>query len=145
MAWNASVVLSSSCMLGMMYSKVCHILCLSSMCTDESSAAMIDAYRLDSRIHRDISLGNIVLTKEPGRNTRRGVLIDWEVSSKVDENGESCDRQRMVSLTSIQLNYPFRRCYSFHMVHGSLCPVIYACTRGRCRLCKKIWSLSSGS
>lgn len=57
---------------------------------------MRDAYRLDSRIHRDISLGNIVLVKDPDRDIRRGVLIDWEVSSKVDEKGKSLNRERTV-------------------------------------------------
>ncbi|RDX40170.1 hypothetical protein OH76DRAFT_1459575 [Lentinus brumalis] len=50
-------------------------------------AAMSDARTLDSRIHRDISLGNIVLVAEPGRSTRRGYRIDWDASCKIDDAG----------------------------------------------------------
>ncbi|KAH9849505.1 hypothetical protein C2E23DRAFT_362487 [Lenzites betulinus] len=51
--------------------------------------AMRDALLKDSRIHRDLSLGNIILVKEPGQEIRKGYLIDWEVSDEVDEFGES--------------------------------------------------------
>nr|VWO95587.1 Uncharacterized protein [Ganoderma boninense] len=54
--------------------------------------AMQDARKLDSRIHRDISLGNIILVKIPGdRPTRQGYLIDWEASCAVDDKGEAQD------------------------------------------------------
>lgn len=59
---------------------------------------MRDAYEKDSRIHRDISLGNIILVKEPGSAVRRGCLIDWEMSCEVDEEGKSLDPTRVVSL-----------------------------------------------
>ncbi|KAI0671013.1 hypothetical protein C8Q78DRAFT_974562 [Trametes maxima] len=51
--------------------------------------AMQDALAKDSRIHRDLSLGNVILVKEPGRDMRKGYLIDWEVSDIVDEEGKS--------------------------------------------------------
>ncbi|KAL1939417.1 hypothetical protein VTO73DRAFT_9973 [Trametes versicolor] len=42
----------------------------------------------------DISIGNIILVKEPGRDTRRGYLIDWETSSRMDPQGCSLDTSR---------------------------------------------------
>ncbi|KAI0357827.1 hypothetical protein OH77DRAFT_1398469 [Trametes cingulata] len=56
--------------------------------------AMRDAYDKDSRVHRDISTGNIILVKEPDSDTRRGYLIDWETSSRVDDHGRSLDSAR---------------------------------------------------
>lgn len=51
----------------------------------------------DSRIHRDISLGNIILVKVPGRSTRQGYLIDWEASCRIDDVGEAMEVGRAVS------------------------------------------------
>ncbi|KAI0664001.1 hypothetical protein C8Q70DRAFT_905844 [Cubamyces menziesii] len=51
--------------------------------------AMKDALAKDSRIHRDLSVGNIILVKEPGRAIRRGYLIDWDASERVNDKGES--------------------------------------------------------
>ncbi|KAI0326206.1 hypothetical protein GY45DRAFT_1348458 [Cubamyces sp. BRFM 1775] len=51
--------------------------------------AMRDALAKDSRIHRDLSVGNVILVKEPGNATRTGYLIDWETSDRVDEQGEA--------------------------------------------------------
>ncbi|KAH9846881.1 hypothetical protein C2E23DRAFT_743069 [Lenzites betulinus] len=56
--------------------------------------AMKDALSKAQRIHRDISIGNIVLVKEPGSDTRKGYLIDWETSSAVDSEGNSINRNR---------------------------------------------------
>ncbi|KAI0823291.1 hypothetical protein BC628DRAFT_1325485 [Trametes gibbosa] len=49
--------------------------------------AMRDALTKAARIHCDLSVGNIVLVKESGRDIRRGYLIDWEASTKVDSDG----------------------------------------------------------
>lgn len=62
------------------------------------SSAMRDASSKTSRLHRDISIGNIILVKEPGRETRRGYLIDWETSSPLDSEGRSLDKNRTVSV-----------------------------------------------
>ncbi|OSC97317.1 hypothetical protein PYCCODRAFT_1419686 [Trametes coccinea BRFM310] len=51
--------------------------------------AMKDAYEKGSRIHRDLSVGNVILVKEPDRPIRRGYLIDWDASDLVDEAGEA--------------------------------------------------------
>ncbi|OSD02505.1 hypothetical protein PYCCODRAFT_408431 [Trametes coccinea BRFM310] len=59
--------------------------------------AMRDTLAKDSRIHRDISTGNIILVREDGSSegsARRGYLVDWESSSRVDEQGLSIDRDR---------------------------------------------------
>ncbi|TBU27058.1 hypothetical protein BD309DRAFT_859388 [Dichomitus squalens] len=51
--------------------------------------AMRDAFDKDSRVHRDLSVGNIILVKHPDHPVRKGYLIDWEVSCKVDDAGEA--------------------------------------------------------
>ena len=55
----------------------------------ESCTAMRDAYTLASRLHRDISIGNIILVREPGSTIRKGYLIDWDASCEVDASGVS--------------------------------------------------------
>ncbi|OBZ71146.1 hypothetical protein A0H81_08671 [Grifola frondosa] len=59
--------------------------------------AMIDASEKARRIHRDISLGNIILVKEPDCTLRRGYLADWEVSCKTDSEGLACNAGRAAS------------------------------------------------
>ncbi|RDX42627.1 hypothetical protein OH76DRAFT_1410972 [Lentinus brumalis] len=56
--------------------------------------AMSDARNKVSRIHRDLSMGNIVLVAEEGRTSRRGYLIDWEASCEVDDTGASVHTDR---------------------------------------------------
>ena len=63
---------------------------------------MRDALAKDSRIHRDISAGNIVLVQEPGSPVRRGYLVDWESSCKVDDKGEAVDSGRTVCFPLVQ-------------------------------------------
>ncbi|KAI0323477.1 hypothetical protein GY45DRAFT_1376296 [Cubamyces sp. BRFM 1775] len=55
---------------------------------------MRDASDKVSRIHRDISVGNIILVQEVDGAPRKGCLIDWETSDKVDEQGYAFDRVR---------------------------------------------------
>ncbi|KAI0324551.1 hypothetical protein GY45DRAFT_1331419 [Cubamyces sp. BRFM 1775] len=57
--------------------------------THDVFTAMRDALSKDSRIHRDLSVGNIILVKEPGSDIRKGYLIDWEVSDRVDDAGNA--------------------------------------------------------
>ena len=59
--------------------------------------AMQDALAKDKRLHRDLSVGNIILVKEPDRNVRRGYLIDWDASIRVDKKGEALREGRAVS------------------------------------------------
>lgn len=65
---------------------------------------MRDALAKDSRIHRDISVGNIILVKEPGQDIRRGYLIDWEASNVIDAAGESMQPGRVVSALACRLS-----------------------------------------
>ena len=58
---------------------------------------MRDALVKDSRIHRDISIGNIILVKETDSPVRRGYLVDWETSCKVDDTGIAEEAGRVVS------------------------------------------------
>ncbi|KAH9849496.1 hypothetical protein C2E23DRAFT_888207 [Lenzites betulinus] len=51
--------------------------------------AMRDALAKAAYIHRDLSIGNIVLFKEPDRDIRRGYLIDWESSDQIDSDGNA--------------------------------------------------------
>ena len=60
--------------------------------------AMRDAQTKASRIHRDISIGNVILVRERDREIRRGYLIDWEASSEIDGSGQACLPGRTVSV-----------------------------------------------
>ncbi|PIL30491.1 hypothetical protein GSI_07191 [Ganoderma sinense ZZ0214-1] len=57
--------------------------------------AMREVLEKDSRIHRDISVGNIILVKEEGAAVRRGYLVDWETSCKVDDAGAATQVGRL--------------------------------------------------
>ncbi|KAI0357832.1 hypothetical protein OH77DRAFT_1305388 [Trametes cingulata] len=63
--------------------------------TYDGFQAMRDAYSKASRLHRDISVGNIILVKEAPGDVRKGYLIDWEGSSRVDGEGRSLEKCRM--------------------------------------------------
>ena len=41
-------------------------------------------------IHRDISVGNILIftTKVKGKTVRKGLLCDWELSKRLDDHGK---------------------------------------------------------
>lgn len=54
------------------------------------------AYVLCKRLHRDISLNNIILVKKRGK-WRVGYLVDWEFSCKTDAEGRAEDNARSVS------------------------------------------------
>lgn len=47
--------------------------------------AMTDAFEKADTIHRDISVGNILLVKHSDDGPRTGYLIDWELSCKTDK------------------------------------------------------------
>ncbi|KAH9912676.1 uncharacterized protein BXZ73DRAFT_107312 [Epithele typhae] len=66
---------------------------------------MNDTLEKDSRIHRDISTGNIILVREPNNDIRKGYLIDWETSCRVDEHGDAVEPGRVGTwkFTSIRL------------------------------------------
>ncbi|KAI0671011.1 hypothetical protein C8Q78DRAFT_1078956 [Trametes maxima] len=56
--------------------------------------AVRDALALDSRIHRDLSVGNIILFKEPSCSIRKGYLVDWDASDRTDSAGEAVHQGR---------------------------------------------------
>ncbi|RPD77918.1 hypothetical protein L226DRAFT_336365 [Lentinus tigrinus ALCF2SS1-7] len=51
--------------------------------------ALSDVHEHASRLHRDISVGNIVLVREEGSKIRRGYLVDWDASCETDDAGEA--------------------------------------------------------
>ncbi|KIK67589.1 hypothetical protein GYMLUDRAFT_36329 [Collybiopsis luxurians FD-317 M1] len=58
-----------------------------------------DAFRLASRLHRDISVGNIIITDDG-----RGMLIDWELSKHLElKEPRSCERTGTWQFKSIHL------------------------------------------
>ena len=60
--------------------------------------AVRDAYTLGHRLHRDLSVGNIILVQEqPFPARRKGYLIDWDSSCELDDSGASLDPGRAVS------------------------------------------------
>lgn len=59
--------------------------------------ALRDAVGLASALHRDISIGNIILVREDGQATRTGYLIDWDACFPVSETGECIEAGRVVS------------------------------------------------
>lgn len=63
-----------------------------------SLIAISDAFTKTSRIHRDISLGNIILVREDGSDRRKGYLIDWDASCLADATGTSHRSGRVVSM-----------------------------------------------
>ncbi|KAJ8462803.1 hypothetical protein ONZ51_g10665 [Trametes cubensis] len=62
--------------------------------TYDAFHAMRDASDKASRIHRDISVSNIILVQEVNGAPRKGYLIDWESSDKVDTDGLALERAR---------------------------------------------------
>ncbi len=71
--------------------------CLSIQHITYLPAAMSDARIKDYRLHRDISIGNVILVAESGRDVRRGYLIDWDASCDVNDTGASIYEGRAVS------------------------------------------------
>ena len=50
-------------------------------------------------LHRDISLGNIILYKVPGEGYRSGYLIDWESSCRIDKQ---ITRNHVLTVSSVR-------------------------------------------
>lgn len=55
----------------------------------------MDAHSRAYILHQDLSLGNIILLRVPGKPIRVGHLIDWELSCKIDRVA-TCDHVLMV-------------------------------------------------
>ena len=52
-------------------------------------AVVIEVYKKFGRLHRDVSLANIIMVREPGRSVRMGYLVDWDASCRTDESGNA--------------------------------------------------------
>ncbi|KAI0935419.1 hypothetical protein AcV7_003854 [Taiwanofungus camphoratus] len=63
-------------------------------CTYGAFHAMLEARNKNNRLHRDISLGNIIMVKEPSSHIRKGYLIDWELSCYIDRDEEARQYER---------------------------------------------------
>ena len=55
-----------------------------------------EAFKKCRRLHRDISVNNIILVKKDNE-WRDGILIDWEISTKAGESCKADDHERNVS------------------------------------------------
>ncbi|KAH8115718.1 hypothetical protein DFH11DRAFT_1301272 [Phellopilus nigrolimitatus] len=49
--------------------------------THDAFEALLDAHTICDTLHRDVSLNNVILVRDPVTGRRRGILIDWEMSS----------------------------------------------------------------
>ena len=65
---------------------------------------MLDAHAHASRLHRDISIGNIVLVREQNSSVRKGHLVDWDASCDTDDAGKALDVGRVVRIMYILHN-----------------------------------------
>ncbi|PIL22447.1 hypothetical protein GSI_15135 [Ganoderma sinense ZZ0214-1] len=63
--------------------------------TYDAFHAVRDAVRVASRLHRDVSIGNIILVREGGQEIRKGYLIDWDACCPVSETGECVEAGRV--------------------------------------------------
>ena len=50
------------------------------------------------RVHRDISVDNIILVRKERGEDRRGILVDWELSTEIGSDGRVKDKDRSVRL-----------------------------------------------
>ena len=60
---------------------------------------MRDAHSIASRLHRDISAGNIILVREEDREMRHGYLVDWDASCDIEESGAATEPGRAVRVS----------------------------------------------
>ena len=68
---------------------------------------MQDAVKKAARLHRDISIGNIILVRKSKEESRTGYLIDWDASCDVDDSGEANEAGRAVRFV-LQFSRPRR-------------------------------------
>lgn len=58
-------------------------------------------------LHRDISIGNILIYKPPGGGGKvEGLLIDWDLCVDLNRTGEARRRGRTVSFMIVDPRYP---------------------------------------
>ncbi|KAH8115727.1 hypothetical protein DFH11DRAFT_1702560, partial [Phellopilus nigrolimitatus] len=57
--------------------------------THDAIEALIGTYAKCHILHHDVSVNNVVLVRDLATNRRKGILIDWELSTLADNNGEA--------------------------------------------------------
>ena len=67
------------------------------------STGIESAYTRCKRLHRDISLDNIILYRVEASQPRRGMLVDWEFSALIDGHGKAVDGTQIVRVISLSL------------------------------------------
>ncbi|KAL5522450.1 hypothetical protein ACEPAG_8466 [Sanghuangporus baumii] len=95
--------------------------------------ALDSAYKRCRRIHRDVSLDNIILYRSVASEPRRGLLVDWEFSTLVDENGKAMDDLRcgtwaFMSARALRSRRDFRHTIEDDM-ESLFYVVMYGCLR----------------
>ena len=73
---------------------------LSGLITSHVVPALDQAYE-QRTLHRDVSIGNIVLYRCRTGERRKGLLIDWEYACEADSEGRARDHYITVSISSI--------------------------------------------
>ncbi|CCL98569.1 uncharacterized protein FIBRA_00569 [Fibroporia radiculosa] len=87
--------------------------------------AMIDAYDKSGRLHRDISLGNIILYRDRGNGVRRGILIDWELSCRLDDKGQARKYERTGTWQFMSINQLNVRKPTIHTLQDDMESILY--------------------
>ncbi|KAL5523304.1 hypothetical protein ACEPAF_1571 [Sanghuangporus sanghuang] len=95
--------------------------------------ALDSAYKRCRRIHRDVSLDNIILFRSVASEPRRGLLVDWEFSTLVDETGKAVDDLRcgtwaFMSARALRSRRDFRHTIEDDM-ESLFYVVMYGCLR----------------
>ncbi|KAH8115742.1 hypothetical protein DFH11DRAFT_1854205 [Phellopilus nigrolimitatus] len=101
--------------------------------THDAYEALIDAYIKCHMLHRDVSVNNVILVRDPVTGRRRGILIDWELSTLADDNGQARDYHRsgtwaFMSTEALHINPRFRHKIQDDM-ESMLYVVLYCCVR----------------
>ncbi|KAH8115737.1 hypothetical protein DFH11DRAFT_1507405, partial [Phellopilus nigrolimitatus] len=101
--------------------------------TLDAFEALTDAHEICNMLHRDISLNNVILVKDPATGRRRGILIDWALSTVADRNGDARDYNRsgtwaFMSAESLDARANFRHLIKDDM-ESMLYVVLYCCVR----------------
>ncbi|KAL5532272.1 hypothetical protein ACEPAF_5841 [Sanghuangporus sanghuang] len=78
--------------------------------------ALIIAYEKCKRLHRDVSLDNVILCRCRVTKRRLGILIDWEFSVLIDRKGKAGDYFRSGTWAFMSANV-LRRSPDFHHTH----------------------------
>ncbi|KAL5495953.1 hypothetical protein ACEPAH_3185 [Sanghuangporus vaninii] len=95
--------------------------------------ALDSVYKRCRRVHRDVSLDNIILFRSVSSEPRKGLLVDWEFSTLVDETGKAVDDLRcgtwaFMSARALRSRRDFRHTIEDDM-ESLFYVVMYGCLR----------------